>query len=305
MNVAVLAPPENEGVVIPILETLASIGSEAYGLKMRPHWTEADRSHLDSFLFKATHFLVVLSRATLASSWLPFIAGYASAYGRRLTLFRADPACKAPPFMGTVHTLGTLAELAEFYEVERDDWLVFEERRNAKATLLEMGVSFHADAFVENVAAGDVEAVKLFLKGGFTPDVRDRHGVPVLNTAVRSNHIGVVRFLVEAGAPINLLSEDRGYSPLMDAVKKGAAEIRDYLLSLGADPNLTSKDGQNALVIAVGCNDVETARLLLEAGADPDRADKLGLSARKYAQLFHNTDMTALFEGATAPDGAK
>jgi ankyrin repeat protein len=64
----------------------------------------------------------------------------------------------------------------------------------------------------------------------------------------------------------------------------------------GADTNLTSKDGQTALVVAVGRNDADVARLLVAGGADPDLADKLGLSARKYAALFKNPAILSLFE---------
>jgi len=40
------------------------------------------------------------------------------------------------------------------------------------------------------------------------------------------------------------------------------------------------------------------ARLLASGGADPDLADKLGLSDRKYAALFKNPDILALFAPA-------
>jgi ankyrin repeat protein len=62
--------------------------------------------------------------------------------------------------------------------------------------------------------------------------------------------------------------------------------------------DLTSKDGQTALVVAVGRNDAEVARLLVSGGADPDLPDKLGLTARKYAALFKNPAILALFDQA-------
>jgi len=46
----------------------------------------------------------------------------------------------------------------------------------------------------------------------------------------------------------------------------------------------------------VGRNDEVMARLLLDSGADPEAKDKLGFTARKYAELFHNSSMLALFE---------
>ena len=82
----------------------------------------------------------------------------------------------------------------------------------------------------------------------------------------------------------------------MDAAQNGDQTLLRYLLDKGADPNLISKDGQSALVIAVGRNDADTSKALLESGADADLSDKLGLSARKYAKLFHHPAMQALFE---------
>jgi hypothetical protein len=41
--------------------------------------------------------------------------------------------------------------------------------------------------------------------------------------------------------------------------------------------------------------------MLLKAGADPDDTDALGASARKYAGLFHNDALLALFDTYTPP----
>jgi ankyrin repeat protein len=71
------------------------------------------------------------------------------------------------------------------------------------------------------------------------------------------------------------------------------------LLAAGAEVNLKSKDGQSALVIAVGLNDEAAAEMLLKAGADPDMADNLGASARTYVRLFNKPGMVKLFEKYT------
>ena len=87
----------------------------------------------------------------------------------------------------------------------------------------------------------------------------------------------------------------------MDAAQAGSADLVRLFLEKGADPNLKSKDGQTALVVAVGRNDAEIARLLAEGGADPDAIDKLGLSARKYAALFKNPAILSLFGASAGP----
>jgi ankyrin repeat protein len=72
------------------------------------------------------------------------------------------------------------------------------------------------------------------------------------------------------------------------------------LIAAGADINLKSRDGQSALIIAVGLNDEESVEILLKAGADADEPDSLGASARTYAGLFKDPAILALFK-AYAP----
>jgi len=74
------------------------------------------------------------------------------------------------------------------------------------------------------------------------------------------------------------------------------------LIKAGADPDIKSKDGQTALVVAVGAGDENMVDELLRAGADPDIPDSMGVTARKYAALFHKKAITALFD-AHAPTG--
>ena len=122
--------------------------------------------------------------------------------------------------------------------------------------------------------------------------------MPLLCLAARGKHRAVAEILLQRGAQVDLQSEDRGYSPLMDAAQAGSADLVRLFLERGALPDKSGKDGQTALVVSVGRNDVEVARLLVSGGADPDLSDKLGLSARKYAALFKNSAMLSLFEPA-------
>jgi len=68
------------------------------------------------------------------------------------------------------------------------------------------------------------------------------------------------------------------------------------LIEAGAALDIQSKDGQTALIVAVGTGDTVTIEALLKAGANPDISDNLGLSARKYAALFRNNSLIALFD---------
>lgn len=296
MNVAVLAAPEDLSVLISILEALKGAGISAYGLKMRETWMGLSRAELSSRVDRATHFLVVTTPASSRTTWFSFAVGYGLGKESRFSLFRLSPSWEPPRYLSGLPLLDGLEELLAFYRLEEAEWLLLQERRSARAAILEMGISFHADSLSRCVEEGDLKAVELFLKAGFHPNSRDKRGVPLLCLAARGRHKAVAELLLEFGASIDFQSEDRGYSPLMDAAFVGDAELLAFFLSRGAAVDLESKDGQTALIIAVGRNDGAMVNLLLEAGADPDRADRLGFSARGYASLFHSDRILALLK---------
>lgn len=300
MTVAALASPEDGHRLLGILEALDSAGVEAYALKIHEGWSTLSPNKIMNRLEKATHFLVVASASSLASGWLPFAAGFGYAKGSGLALFRIDPDLSMPKILSGLPTLDGLEELSAYYAIEKDEWAVLESRRQARARLLEVGISCHVESLVQCVADGDTKAVSLFIDAGFSPDTRDKHGVPLLCIATRNKHLAIAELLLDRRASLDLQSEDRGYSPLMDAAQNGAVELAKLFLERGASPDLASKDAQTALIVAVGRNDPAITRLLLEKGADPDIVDKLGLSARKYAALFKNPQIITLIESRPA-----
>jgi uncharacterized protein len=298
VTVAVLACPEDGRYLHDILATLAGAEVDAYGLKMHESWESLAPEKVIARFAKASHFLALATESSIGTSWFTFALGFGYSRDTNFTLFRFDPACAFPRYLSGMPVFDGLDELAAYYRAEKEEWLVQEERRSSRAALLEMGISVHYDSLAQCAREGDTKAVELFMKAGFHPDSRDKYGVPLICLAARGKHRAVAEILLARGAQVDLQSEDRGYSPLMDAAQAGAAELVRLFLEAGASTALTSKDGQTALVVAVGRNDIEVARLLAEAGADPDIADKLGLSARKYAALFKNPEMLSLL----APD---
>jgi ankyrin repeat protein len=104
----------------------------------------------------------------------------------------------------------------------------------------------------------------------------------------------VIRRLLDAGADVNLRSRDRDNSPLMDAAAEGLTDIVRELISRGADLDGLSRNGQSALVLAIGKGAQDVAAILLEGGADPFVVDKLGMNACQYAQLLGRQDFLAL-----------
>ncbi len=288
LKIAVLASPHNASAARTAMVRLESAGHDTVGLKFSERWRAESRARIDGLLAGATHVLCVMDAADIECAWFAYMVGFTRGRGMPLALYSLDNELHLDPWIEETRNFIDLEHAAEHYSAESVEWTQKEERRLAKTALLERGISWHGESLAQCVREGDVESVKLFIASGFPPDVRDKAGVPLLCLAARFKHRNVVELLLERGADINAQSDDRGYSPLMDATQQGDEGLLAYLLEHGSDTDLQSKDGQTALVLAVGRSDASIVTLLLAHGASPDIADKLGLSARKYAKLFHN-----------------
>ncbi len=159
-------------------------------------------------------------------------------------------------------------------------------QRIAKKKLLNRGIPFTSDCFGTYIAKNKPEIVQEFLEAGMSINSRDDTGTPMLNIACRNDNYEFVEMMLGLGADINAVSEDRGYTAVMDAVWRGNEKITKYLISKGADLNTINKEGQNNLILAVGANRESLVKLLAENGANPDVKDMMGMSAYNYAMLF-------------------
>jgi len=295
VKIAVLASRQDRSNLKPVLEILARLGIPSFALSIGPEWIDLAGQRIQALLGEASHLVLVANRHSFVDSWFSFAVGYATRLSGGLSLLRQDASWDPPAYLGGLPVLDDLDELEAFFRLKKSEWSRDESRDSARTKLLDRGIPCTTESFGECVAEGDSGDARLFLQAGFDPDSRNRHGVTMLCLAVRNRHLAVAEALLESGAAIDLKADDRGYTPLMDAVKYGPPEHVAFFLDRGADPNIESKDGQSALVIAVGRQDLMSARLLLEHGADPDIADKLGMSARSYSRLFKLPDFTSLF----------
>jgi ankyrin repeat protein len=75
-------------------------------------------------------------------------------------------------------------------------------------------------------------------------------GMTALLYAAREGHMNAARSLVEAGADIDQVSADK-FSPLVMAVANGHLDLAMYLLNRGANPNLATQTGLNALYATI------------------------------------------------------
>ena len=244
-----------------------------------------------------SHVIIV---SPLPERWLVFFAGFSWGFNLPFLIYGSDAMERIPEEFISNFTLFEAKEpLQEYlqneYEISKKDEEILEVQK-ARNSLLQMGIPVNEESFVHCVGHGRIDEFPHFLASGFSPDTRDKTGVPLLNIAARKGQREIIRLLIEAGAQLNLRAGDRNTSALMDGVLEKHKELVKDLIEAGADPNIQSKDGQTALIVAVGIGNDELVEVLLKARADPDISDSLGMSARKYASMFHKKTITELFD---------
>jgi uncharacterized protein len=243
-----------------------------------------------------TH-VVILS--ALGPGWIDFLAGFFCGSHLPILVFGKKAIESIPDvFAFCFKFFDTEEKLHDYLAAECEIFKKNEaasEVNHIKQALLDRGIPTTLDALAQCVAENKVDEVSLFLAAGFLPDAKDKKGIPLLCISARNGHVSTVEFLLRSGAQVNIIAEDRGSTALIDGSMGRHKDVVKALIEAGADVNIKSNDGQTALIIVVGAGDEEIVEMLVKAGADPDIEDMLGVSARMYANIFKNDKMKALF----------
>jgi ankyrin repeat protein len=143
-------------------------------------------------------------------------------------------------------------------------------------------------------------------------------GLTPLVFAAREGDLESARLLVNAGAPINQVTE-YSWTPLLTAVNNRNYLLAKYLLEKGADPNIANKGGWTPLYLATDNRNIEGGdypvpkgdmdhldiiKLLLEKGADPNKKVKDNTLTRTIftMQWFFEDGATPFIRAAQSSD---
>ncbi|MFP4363349.1 MAG: ankyrin repeat domain-containing protein [Spirochaetia bacterium] len=296
MKIIILCAPDARKAVPQLLKKLRELDVEASAYSIGKQWEKTELGYIRQYTLNATHFLVVLSKGAVKSRWLPFAAGYCIDRTRILVFYAEQKVSGLPSYLAEVPVYTEQENLCNFIVKETKTWKERQRRLKARKAIEESGIDFTEAAFVQCVEEGNIQTVKLFLEAGMDADMENKSGVSLLGLAVRNRHAGVIPLLLNYDADIDHKSKDRWDTPLMDAAAEGAEECVDTLIRAGADLDQTSKNGQTALILAIGRGNSVIASRLIRAGADVTPVDKLGMSAKKYATLFGYKDILRMIE---------
>jgi len=217
-------------------------------------------------------------------------AGFIIANKGRMLLFSREADDLSGIFDGEPR-VGSIGETLSYLRREKK---VYESNRillEARRKISEAHLSFSSAGMIQAVDYGMHAETQAFLRAGFSTETENSDGVSVLSIAVRNGDMEICRLLMSYNASLNIIARDRTTSPLMDAVTANNREIATLLIKAGADLNYRNRNGQSALIVAIGSRMSGIAGLLIENGADLTIKDSLGMSASKYAKLFSMADL--------------
>ncbi len=282
-----------------LITIISKFIERAQGLEIRKQWEDLDGQELVFQLSRYTHLIMVFDETIMGSHWLRYITGFV--VGSHIPLYFVYPeADDLPGYLKPVKIFKDMDSLVSSLQHDLQEYSMYRRVEDAREELIGRGYGLTENMMALSCQDGKINIVELYLTLGFSPDSVDDDNVALLNHAVRQDHEDILALLLEHGANPNIVSGDRGNTPLMDAASLGLAEYVRPLLAADANPDYQSKNGQTALMMAVGENNENAVQLLVKYGADLAITDELGMTAEKYARLFQNEAIVKLVSKSSA-----
>ncbi|MBN1550377.1 ankyrin repeat domain-containing protein [bacterium] len=145
--------------------------------------------------------------------------------------------------------------------------------------------------------ASSYPVAELLINHGANPNAQNTYlGETPLQSAILSNNRNIVEYLVSRGADVNL-TDFSGSSPLHYAAANHHADIIKVLLQNGAKINTTNSNGMSPLHLASAGDCIACVHMLLDYGARNDILDKKNKKPSDHAK---DTEIMTLLN--TLPD---
>ena len=186
--------------------------------------------------------------------------------------------------------------------------LMFAARDLEKVSLLiERGADVNARAatginalMIASRYRGNAPVVGLLLKKGAKPNaekgVEIRNDASAMFFAVMSGDAETIGILLDAGAKMDRMKilGRFPFSPLLYATFTGDADLVEYLIGKGGNPNEVDDDGISILGWAAVANHARTVQALITRGARVNHVDKYGMTPLLYATSIDYGDTVVI-----------
>jgi ankyrin repeat protein len=146
----------------------------------------------------------------------------------------------------------------------------------------------HGTALIAACSRGHIAAVRLLLDNGADVDPVCEYKGTAMRLAAKTGNKGVVQLLLDKGGKLNEGRRGSGGSPLCAAASEGHVDLVKFLVAAGADINLWCEGKGTALMAACRvmgrkqgaegdrmARHLEILRYLLQCGADPNMHDEI------------------------------
>jgi ankyrin repeat protein len=136
----------------------------------------------------------------------------------------------------------------------------------------------------------NLELFKAMAKDPKVLSVTDSRGWNAMMYALEAGNLGVVRYCVRQGVPVN--NDSRFDQPLSVAIKSGRMGIVKFLIKAGAQVDTPDCDGRTPIMHALASGNDEAALMLVDHHADLQACDHAGKSVLRY--LMENNNLAVL-----------
>lgn len=140
----------------------------------------------------------------------------------------------------------------------------------------------------------------MLIESGASVNAVNNAGYTVLASAAgrSGDNQQMIDLLLDHGADANVPAGEDRSTVLMNAVKAGNENTVKSLLAHKSDPNISNRDGNSALSLALSAFDLDKQKgiieALLKAGANPNAADTDGYTPLFYALTRGNVNIVKL-----------
>jgi hypothetical protein len=148
------------------------------------------------------------------------------------------------------------------------------------------------------------EAMRALIRLGANPNAKDAQHYDIVTLAAVQNDLDMLKLALEGGASAKNITSPYDGTALIAAAHLGHVEVVRTLIAAGAPLDLVNNLGWTALIEAVvlGNGDkahIDTVEALVKAGANVDIKDRQGTSALEHARQRGYSDMVRIMEPAT------
>ena len=146
-------------------------------------------------------------------------------------------------------------------------------------TILFMTNCIHAGEIHDTVAAGDLDKVRSLLESDPSLlESKNDEGLTPLICACRARQVKIANFLLTKGANVNVTTNFYRFTPLhyacfSDPSQDSVVTLTQHLIEQGSDVNVQGYNGMTPLHRAAQLNNLKIVKLLLEHGANPNIYD--------------------------------